>query len=432
MIALPAIKGKIGTTEYFLTSMTARELVSSVKPADELEEWDSMTIEEKMQREPNWNRIKKDIAPYFANSPDRFLGTIIVSSKNAILSFKSQDQMTTVRSSYEDVLGSGIKKIQEKIGLLTIEGGVLVALDGQHRLLALRNVIQDKEGADGDYKWEVAEDEVSVMFIKHEDHKKTRNTFTILNRYAKSTSANQNYTIDDMDGVAIVNRKIIRPSLTNQAILKESQVNIDGSALPDRSVKFTTLSALYSMTSSIINGFTDFKWKKQVRPAEIELQEAEVTVLNFLGKIFKKIDGFNLAITGKGPQTLRKSTEKYSMLMKPIAQMALVDAIVRLYKLGFDFDLVLKNVNRLKWSMSDDFWKDVIVKADGKIDSGKTVKDRTSSLIVYMLGRSKLTENEVRDIRKQYQTAFFKRDDLPADEKDWKNLPPPLDQKFII
>ena len=63
MITLPAIKGKIGTTEYYLTSMSARELVSSVKPADELEEWESMTIEEKMQREPNWNRIKKEIAP---------------------------------------------------------------------------------------------------------------------------------------------------------------------------------------------------------------------------------------------------------------------------------------------------------------------------------------------------------------------------------
>ena len=49
MITLPAIKGKIGTTEYYLTSMSARELVSSVKPADELEEWESMTIEEKMQ-----------------------------------------------------------------------------------------------------------------------------------------------------------------------------------------------------------------------------------------------------------------------------------------------------------------------------------------------------------------------------------------------
>ena len=47
MITLPAIKGKIGTTEYYLTSMSARELVSSVKPADELEEWESMTIEEK-------------------------------------------------------------------------------------------------------------------------------------------------------------------------------------------------------------------------------------------------------------------------------------------------------------------------------------------------------------------------------------------------
>ena len=426
MITLPAIKGKIGTTEYYLTSMSARELVSSVKPADELEEWESMTIEEKMQREPNWNRIKKEIAPYFANSPDRFLGTIIVSTRNAVLSFRSQEEMTSVKQGYESVLGSGIKKLQEKIGLLSIDGGVLIALDGQHRLLALRNVIQDKDGSDGEFKWEVPNDDISVMFISHTDHQKTRNTFTVLNRYAKSTSANQNYTIDDMDGIAIVNRKVIRPSLNNNPLLKEAQVNLEGSALPDRSAKFTTLSALYNMTASIIDGFTDFDWNKQVRPEEIELQEAEQTVLNFLGKIFKNVDGFNLAINGEGPQTMRKPSEKYSVLMKPIAQMAVVDAIVRLKKLGIEFEKILEDINKLKWSMSDKFWEGVLIKSDGKIDAGKTARDRVASLIVYMLGKPELSEKELIDIKKQYQTGFFKKDELPDDQDLWKKLPEPI------
>ena len=426
MITLPAIKGKIGTTEYYLTSMSARELVSSVKPADELEEWESMTIEEKMQREPNWNRIKKEIAPYFANSPDRFLGTIIVSTRNAVLSFRSQEEMTSVKQGYESVLGSGIKKLQEKIGLLSIDGGVLIALDGQHRLLALRNVIQDKDGSDGEFKWEVPNDDISVMFISHTDHQKTRNTFTVLNRYAKSTSANQNYTIDDMDGIAIVNRKVIRPSLNNNPLLKEEQVNLEGSALPDRSAKFTTLSALYNMTASIIDGFTDFDWNKQVRPEEIELQEAEQTVLNFLGKILTNVDGFNLAINGEGPQTMRKPSEKYSVLMKPIAQMAVVDAIVRLKKLGIEFEKILEDINKLKWSMSDKFWKSVLIKSDGKIDAGKTARDRVASLIVYMLGKPELSEKELIDIKKQYQTGFFKKDELPDDQDLWEKLPEPI------
>ena len=36
-----------------------------------------------------------------------------------------------------------------------------------------------------------------------------------------------------MDGIAIVNRKIIRPSVNNNPILKEEQVNLEGAALPD-------------------------------------------------------------------------------------------------------------------------------------------------------------------------------------------------------
>ena len=129
MITLPAIKGQIGTTEYYLSSMSAGELIRAVKPACELVDWETLTIEEKIQREPNWNRIKNEIAPYLANSADRFLGTIIISCRNAVLSFKPQSEMTNVKQGYEEVLGSGIKSLQEKIGLLSIEGGILIALE---------------------------------------------------------------------------------------------------------------------------------------------------------------------------------------------------------------------------------------------------------------------------------------------------------------
>ena len=50
---------------------------------------------------------------------------------------------------------------------------------------------------------------------------------------------------------------------------------------------------------------------------------------------------------------MRKPSEKYSVLMKPIAQMAVVDAIVRLKKLGIEFEKILEDINKLKWSMSD-------------------------------------------------------------------------------
>ena len=44
------------------------------------------------------------------------------------------------------------KRAAEDIGFLTIEGGTFVALDGQHRLLALRQVVQGLEGGEGEFQ----------------------------------------------------------------------------------------------------------------------------------------------------------------------------------------------------------------------------------------------------------------------------------------
>ena len=45
---------------------------------------------------------------------------------------------------------------------------------------------------------------------------------------------------------------------------------------------------------------------------------------------------------------MRKPSEKYSVLMKPIAQMAVVDAIVKLKKLGIEFEKILEDINKIK------------------------------------------------------------------------------------
>ena len=60
-ISTQAIKAKIGSTPYYLSKLTANQLTGLVKPAAELEEWESMSIEEKFQRDPNWGRIAMGI-----------------------------------------------------------------------------------------------------------------------------------------------------------------------------------------------------------------------------------------------------------------------------------------------------------------------------------------------------------------------------------
>ena len=104
------------------------------------------------------------------------------------------------------------------MGFLTIEGGSLVVLDGQHRLAALRGVTTAGPDLKGEFVDAVADDELSVLFIPHESFEKTRRIFNKVNRYAKPTSPTDNIITSEDDGSAIVTRWLVEeePPLNTQ------------------------------------------------------------------------------------------------------------------------------------------------------------------------------------------------------------------------
>ena len=123
----------MGSTNFFEAKMPARELVHGVRPARD-DEWASMSIDERIQREPDRKRILTEIAPDIARVPDRFFGSVLVLVYRGEVHFESiKDLGSKIPAAYRSVAAD--------IGFLTIDG-VLVVLDGQHRLLALQHVVQ--------------------------------------------------------------------------------------------------------------------------------------------------------------------------------------------------------------------------------------------------------------------------------------------------
>jgi len=74
MQSFPVLRGQIGTTEYFITVMKAAEVVKSLKIPKEMPEWDDESLEERWQREINYERVKKQIAPIWRKTTIGFLG----------------------------------------------------------------------------------------------------------------------------------------------------------------------------------------------------------------------------------------------------------------------------------------------------------------------------------------------------------------------
>ena len=185
-------------------------MANKVKIPREMDDWDDASIEERYQRDINYNRVRKQIAPYLANDDSRFFGAIIVAAMNFETNFLFEP--------LSDLTTKGLPGLYlaaaSGMGFLTLSGGeVLVPLDGQHRLKAIEFAVtgRDERGLDipniKNPCTQLANDDVTVVLVAY-DQQKARNIFTRVNRYAKPTTTGQNIVTDDDDFAAVLSRDI--------------------------------------------------------------------------------------------------------------------------------------------------------------------------------------------------------------------------------
>lgn len=173
--------------DYYVVTLKARELANSVQisPDSEALGWEDVTPEERRQCETNYNRCKQEIAPYLANDPERFFGALIIAAVNFQPRFEPLAKVVSLPYIYEEASGS--------IGFLTLAGGeVLVPLDGQHRIRALKFAIEGKDERRETIPGvaptpELADEDVTVMLVAYEPER-ARKIFNDVHRLAEVAS----------------------------------------------------------------------------------------------------------------------------------------------------------------------------------------------------------------------------------------------------
>src|SRR5687768_18329637 len=121
----PALRGRMGSTEYYQATVKARELAAVAMTAAELPEWTSWSVFERFQRELAQKRVEKEIVPYLVRTKDRFFNALIVLVyEPESFEFEALSDKVALPRAY--------RQAAEQMGFLTIEGGSLVVLDGQH------------------------------------------------------------------------------------------------------------------------------------------------------------------------------------------------------------------------------------------------------------------------------------------------------------
>jgi DNA sulfur modification protein DndB len=408
----------MGSTTYYETKLLARELTATVRPAREVDRWASASIEERMQRDLNKRRILDEIVPYLAHHPDRLFGSVIVLVPQGSLEF---EPLTEVVGKVPGAYRSAV----ESMGFLTAEHGETVALDGQHRLVALREVITS-----GDYKGPfqsaVGDDEISVIVVEFESNEKTRRIFNKVNRNAKPTGRSDNILLSEDDGNAIVARMLVDQGSPLAAVEIDGKlqelVNWKSNTLSQRMKELTTISAVYDTVREILMfyKFKGFDEKTaQVRPPQEELDRAHDVVSEWWEQMLTKVDAFKDALARPDEVTDARFADNppyhpHTLLLRPAGQIAMVMGVVEAMTNSIPpgrtpsdarltLDEALRRVNLVDWSAAPaSHWRDVIMLAGGRMLARKEAYTLAASLLAYLIGNEYLDDDQRNAVWKRW------------------------------
>ena len=260
MNTYPALRSKMGTWDYFVVKMSVSELSQNVMYASEVHE--DRTLDTAIQRILNTGRVKKEIVEYLKRQPNRFFSSIVVAALNGNPIFHEVE----VTSDPRFTLLHGDTRLNKSFGVLQFDGTQkYYALDGQHRLAAIKTLLDKNDPVSDDAPEKFEDDELSVIVVvPSEDDtnesfmQKYRRLFSNLNRYAKPMDQATNIIMDEDDTFAIITRRLItdKPFFQSDAIRQRESKKIKttkGKNLRTRDTYFTSIETLYEMNITLLS-----------------------------------------------------------------------------------------------------------------------------------------------------------------------------------
>ena len=414
---VPALKGRMGDIDYYALTLKAASLTNYVRMPQKIPGWSDLTIEEQFQREINIRRVKEQLAPYLAEYPSHFFGSIIVApiSRGSGGEFNA----SSIVDSFEPITDFKPKNMPQAynepaacLGFLTIpDSTILVSLDGQHRVKAIEFAINGKDG-DGNViegftpNIDLADEDISVLLVDV-DTQKARSVFTHVNRYAKPTSTGLNYITSDDDILAVISREIVSQTISIRLVKYKTNT------LAPNDYHLTTLSTVYNCMKEIakleVENLDTTRLPDQPT-ARLLREKGHETWRILLSKIefYKKF----LDAPDEEGDEYRIKMRSQSLLGRPVAQECMFRAFLWITRspTNLTTDSATERMNKLPWDMTnrnvEKFWQNVLWL--GNVKEGRMItKNRIiSSELIYYLAGGKLNNTQTKDLKKRYAGLF--------------------------
>lgn len=390
MSVYPAIRGKFGTTDYFLPTMPVGDLVKLVKFPDEIE-WNAASLEDRYQRKMQEKRIDRDLVPYFTRDDRRFSGSLVMAVKTDQVRFDPLSKMTGL----DNILHSH-RDPANGMGFVTLGSSEpLVALDGQHRARAFKKAIEDAPITT--QPTGLAQDAISVILVKFEGEK-SRYIFNKINRYAKPTSKADKLITDD-DQMAVITRSLISKGVFDMRLVR----TIPSNTLGREANEFTTLSVLYEANKRLI---TALPIRGPLKLEDMNVREREDRTKDLQkewNRLISGIDLWNKAVADpeERGKNMRIKLRRQYVLARPVGQLALINGYARACEddqSHIDRDGLVVRLNRLNWKLDARDWRGLLVTHNRKMISSRPASRNAGLFIAEMIG-TKLTKQEKEDVR---------------------------------
>ena len=360
----------MGSRTYWVTVWPWGFVRTMIDFAQNLPDYATLPPAEKIQRDVNVPRVQKQIVPYILSNEDRFFGALIVEGMGS----KPEFQPLEGYSGY---------------GTLTMPGDyILFALDGQHRLAAIRESCLSQP--------ELTSELQTIILVWHESTLKTRKLFTHVNKNARATTTAQNILLDDEDLYAEITRRLER-----EIPIFRERVNWKGNTLSATTANVTTAPVLRLSASIWLDEYN-------IRASLVDMPEAQIDayydeVKAIWDRILPALPPLQELLTGAAE--IRQLRDRY-IIHTPVGQQAMIHAVQMARQRGVPIEAIASRLGAIDWRKSSPMWNRIIYNADLKrMLTGRENWNAMGDILGFVLGGTYSTEESGELLRtlKAYQ-----------------------------
>ncbi len=357
------------------------------------------------------------ITDYLLKSKHRFLGGLVIAV------WGGEPIYTPL--SIEDPEGM-LKGLDREFGVLTFDGTqAYFALDGQHRLRAIKDAIRQNP--------DLGKEDICALIVTHYDSPdgrlRTRRLFSNINRNAKQTAAAENIALDEDDGFAILTRRMLEDHgflRTNGrvrvilSVTEDGGIKLASGSVPKTDkMALTTFTVLYDMLQYLGYDFPGVMRSRSVRPSDDILEESYRSLtyrvddmLKYCGDIRVRLEAAASARELRAP---KNAEEKGHPFMRPVVQKAVARVVFEIMKqerLGWGE--IMERLAALEWKMEAAPWEAVFSVDGAKMLTGKENTELLCELLHVHIAPTSM--QAIKRARKSFKDVRNKQ--YPVSEED--------------